>query len=184
MLLLGSITSPKTQVLNSNFLSLCIFLFSFSHCSHLLLASYASHRRLLSPLPLSLHVALNLSPHPLSSPLHFPPPAAAATATLASLSLSTCLFSDLHFLSETLFLFISCSFPLCLYLSPASLLLWNSICDLSPASARSPARLSYLFLFQLQLVVFLSPTLCLYLYLFLVFYLNYTFHPASLPPEL
>lgn len=58
MLLLDSITSPKTQVLLSNFPSI-----SFSLHSHHLFDSHLCHQQVLSPLPISLPVARSISHH-------------------------------------------------------------------------------------------------------------------------
>lgn len=157
MLFLDSITSPKTQVLLSYFLWLSIsrpfslhHLFATSECS--LSSSY-----------LSSCCSQSIS-HSLSFTLHSGPPAA---TNVASLVFSTCLLSDLHFLCDNPFLFISRSFFLCLNLPLASLLLWESICNLSHTSARSPACASYLFLFQWLFLCF-SLSLFVFVYLFLI----------------
>lgn len=101
VLLLGSITSPKTQVLNSNLLSPSIYR------SFFLLSLLTPPPCLLrfSPHPISLPVALNLA-HILylclfTLLLQQPPPPWPLSAS------PLCLFSDLLFLSETLFRFIS-----------------------------------------------------------------------------
>ena len=109
ILLLDSITSPKTQVLLSYFLCLSIsrpfslhHLFATSECSLSLSLSSSCCSQSIS--------------HSLSFTLHSGPPAA---TNMASLIFSTCLLSDLHFLCDNPVLFISRSFFLCLNLPPA-----------------------------------------------------------------
>lgn len=125
MLLLGSITSPKTQVLHSNFLSPHIYR-SFFLLSPLtpppgsLLLPPATA---LSSSYLASRCSQSIS-HPLSFTLHSPPPpAAAAATTLASLS-SSPLVCFLIFI----FLLISCFFSSLALRSSVLIYRWLASC--------------------------------------------------------